>query len=214
MQITAVNAQVKDQNRVSVSVDGKYSFSLDIAQLAGLGIKVGQELNDARLAELKEASAYGKLYTRALEYVLSRPHSQREVKDYLRRKTFDRKYKVRGQNELKTKVGVSQAVADAVLKRLAERGYIDDLKFAKFWVENRNLKKGVSRRKLQAELVKKGIEQGTIEEVLAEAPRSDYEELQKMIAKKAGKYSDEQKLVAYLARQGFNYDDIKTALNE
>ena len=36
--------------------------------------------------------------------------------------------------------------------------------------------------------------------------------LRKMIAKKINKYDDERKLVAYLARQGFKYDDIKSAL--
>ncbi|MDR1032987.1 MAG: RecX family transcriptional regulator [Candidatus Nomurabacteria bacterium] len=212
MQITAIGAQIKDPNRVNVSIDGRYSFSLDIAQLAELGIKVGQELDEARLAELREASTYGKLYMRALEYVLSRPHSRREVKDYLRRKTFDKKYKVRGKNELKTKEGVSQATADAVLARLTERGYVNDLKFAQFWVENRNLSKGASRRKLQSELAAKGVDKAIVDEVLADTSREDSEELKKMIAKKAARYDDERKLIAYLARQGFNYDDIKTAL--
>ena len=35
---------------------------------------------------------------------------------------------------------------------------------------------------------------------------------QKIIAKKAKKYTDEKKLVAYLARQGFSYDEIKRAI--
>ncbi|MDR0398057.1 MAG: RecX family transcriptional regulator [Candidatus Nomurabacteria bacterium] len=214
MKITAINAQVKDSNRVSISVDGKYSFSLHITQLVEMGVKVGQELDDTRLAELKEASSYGKLYARALEYCLSRPHSQREVQDYLRRKTLDKKYKVRGKNELKTKEGVSQAVARAVLSRLIELGYVDDHKFTQFWVENRHLRKGVSRRKLQAELISKGVSKVIIDEVLESAPRNDQEELCKMVAKKAGKYDDEQKLIAYLARQGFNYDDIKQAISE
>ena len=40
------------------------------------------------------------------------------------------------------------------------------------------------------------------------------EEIQKIIAKKAKKYADEKKLVAYLARQGFSYDEIKRALSK
>jgi regulatory protein len=39
-------------------------------------------------------------------------------------------------------------------------------------------------------------------------------ELQKIIAKKRSRYDDEQKFMAYLARQGFSYDDIKEALRE
>jgi regulatory protein len=214
MIVTAIGAQVKNPNRVNISIDGRYCFSLDIAQVRELGIKIGLEIDDDRLAELEEASQFGKIYIRALEYCLSRPHSVREVKDYLYRKTLDKKYKTRGKNEIKTKPGVSQVVAAAVLERLLQRGYVDDTKFAKFWVENRNVTKGTSRRRLQAELIKKGIAQSIIDGALSETLRNDHEELRKLIAKKASRYDGEQKLIAYLARQGFSYDDIRTALSE
>src|SRR3546814_4638560 len=53
--------------------------------------------------------------------------------------------------------GVSQEIADRVYARLLEKGYIDDEKFTRFWVENRNQAKGTSRRKLTAELRAKEI---------------------------------------------------------
>jgi SOS response regulatory protein OraA/RecX len=34
-----------------------------------------------------------------------------------------------------------------------------------------------------------------------------------VLAKKRSKYDDEQKLIAYLMRQGFSYDTIRDALN-
>ena len=40
------------------------------------------------------------------------------------------------------------------------------------------------------------------------------QELAKIIAKKRRRYPDEQKLAAYLAWQGFDYDDIKQALQK
>ena len=51
-----------------------------------------------------------------------------------------------------------------------------------------------------------------VEQVVAESGRSDDDELAKMIAKKRSKYPDEQKFMQYLARQGFGYDAIKSAL--
>ena len=63
------------------------------------------------------------------------------------------------------------------------------------------------------ELAQKGIERETIEQLVSENIRSDDEELQKIIAKKRHKYAgDQQKFMAYLARQGFSYDDIRAAL--
>lgn len=206
-RITALKTQLRDKDRVNVFVDGKYSFSLDITQVAELGIKTGAEYTAEELAELENESQFGKLYTRSLEYVLIRPRSQRELRDYLYRKTRDTRTKMGT-----IKKGVSIELTERVFNRLLEKGYLDDEKFARFWVENRNTRKGSSLRKLQSELMAKGVERSIIERALEESDRSDIDELQKIILKKASRYSDEQKLMAYLVRQGFSYDDVKQAL--
>jgi regulatory protein len=209
MKITAITTQARDKNRVNVSVDGKYCFSLDILQVADLGIRVGKEYTEAELTVLEEESQFGKLYTRALEYSLVRPRSQREIRDYLYRKTRDSRTK-----DGRVKKGVSPALTERVFERLVGKGYVDDEKFARFWIENRNLRKGSSHRKLAAELSAKGVERTVIEQLLETSDRSDEDELQKIIAKKRARYDDDQKFMAYLARQGFSYDDIKSALQE
>lgn len=211
MKITGISAQAKNADRVNISVDGKYRLSLDLYQVVELGIKVGKEYTDEQLAEIENESQFGKLYGRALEYCLMRPHSAREVKDYLWRKTRVTRYKSR-DGQIKEREGASQMNTERVYTRLVDRGYIDDEKFARYWVENRNQTKGTSLRKLTAELRAKGVESSIIESVFSQSDRSDEDELHKVIAKKRRKYDDEQKLIAYLARQGFSYDDIKTAL--
>lgn len=214
MKVTALTLQQRDPNRVNVMVDGKFRFSLDVFQLTELGVKTGNEYTDEQLVELETESQFGKLYGRALEYCLMRPHSSKEVKDYLYRKTLNKKVRNRRTGEVKERAGVSKFVTERVHVRLTEKGYVDDTKFARWWIENRNLRKGVSRRKLQAELTAKGVDRSIVDSLLAESLRSDADELRKMIAKRQSKYSDEQKLIAYLARQGFSYDDIKNALGD
>lgn len=208
MKITAISAQVKDKNRVNISVDGKYRFSLDVYQLVDLGIKVGNEYDENELTNLENESQFGKVYGRALEYCLSRPHSAKEVKNYLYRKT--RFTRARNGEQKK---GVPVEITERVFDRLVEKGYIDDTKFAKYWVENRSLTKGSSIRKLKNELFAKGISQVIINQVLSETDRKDKSELQKIIIKKRPHYPDDKKFMIYLARLGFNYDDIKDALS-
>lgn len=208
MKVTALTVQQKDKNRINVIVDGKYRFSLDMSQVIDLGLKVGKDYTDQELTALETEGQFGKTYMRALEYCLTRPHSAKEVRDYLYRKTRDTRMKTGV-----VKPGVSPQITARVFDRLVEKGYIDDEKFARFWVENRNLKKGVSRRKLQAELRSKGVEDNIIDTLLSQSDRSDAAELQKIIEKKRKRYPDEQKLMQYLARQGFSYDDIKDALS-
>lgn len=190
-------------------VDGKYRFSLDVFQVGELGIKVGKEYSEEELVGLETESQFGKVYTRALEYCLSRPHSSKEVLDYLYKKTRDTRTKTGGIRK-----GVSPVITERAYNRLLERGYIDDQKFARFWVENRNLRKGASKRKMIAELRAKGVEAAIIEEVLAGSERNDSDELQKIITKKRNRYPNDQKFMAYLARQGFSYDDIRSALEK
>lgn len=195
-------------------VDGKYRFSLSIFQIADLGIKVGREYSEAELSRLEGESQFGKLYARALEYCLMRPHSDKEVRDYLYRKTLSRRVRNRKTGEVKEREGYEKSITDRVHDRLVDKGYIDDEKFTRFWVENRNMRKGASKRKLQAELAAKGVDRGIVDQLLAESDRNDMDELRKVVEKKAGKYDDPKKLIAYLARQGFSYDDIKSVIDD
>lgn len=207
MKITAVTAQQKDKNRINIMVDGKYRFSLDIYQYADLGIRIGKEYTDAELIALESESQFGKAYSKALEYCLMRPHSAKEMRDYLYKKTRSTRTKT---GELKK--GLDTSITSRVFDRLVEKGYINDEKFARYWIENRNLTKGASQRKLTAELRSKGVPQSIIDQLFAESIRNDEGEIMKVIAKKRARYPDEQKLIQYLARQGFNFDDIKQAL--
>jgi regulatory protein len=213
-KITSLTSQQHDQQRVNVFLDGTYSFSLDLYQVSELGIRVGKEYTEAELDTLKDESVFGKLYARALEYTMIRPHSVKEVRDYLWKKTRETRYRSRSTGEIKVREGVSQAVADRVLERLRAKGYADDVAFTRYWVENRNQRKGTSLRRLQAELFTKGVASEVIEDAMQNSSRDEASEIRKIIQKKASKYDDRQKLVAYLAHQGFSYDTIQAALSE
>lgn len=212
MIITDIQVQARNLERVNVSIDGKYRFSLDIAQVTDLGVKKGREVSEEELAELENESQFGKLYARALEYALMRPRSVRELRDYLYRKTRVTRYRTR-QGEVKEKEGYSPALSERVLEKLRQKKHVNDEKFARWWIESRNQTKGTSLRKLRAELMAKGVHATIIDEVVAESQRSDDDEIMKIISKKRARYSDEQKFIQYLARQGFGYDDIKQALS-
>ncbi len=228
LKITDIKQAVRNENRVNIYVNGKYVFSLDVAQVIDMGVKIGRVISEEELADYKKASEFGKAYQRALEWVLMRPRSVRELKDYLKRREIQGEAKerkkdwerdreiadliARGENvdakrlekrAERTKNRVRYDFKDLILERLVERGYVDDTKFARYYVENRFVKKGVSHKRLKMELMKKGISQEIIDEVLGE--RNDEEEILKIIAKKRAKYTDD-KLVTYLCRQGFSYD--------
>ena len=217
-RITDIKAAVHDQNRVNIYLDDKFFCSLDISQVVDFHLKIGKEISAEEKEQLKHASDFGKFYARALEYALMRPRSSKEIHDYLQKKTLSRKVRAKnrktGENQVKEKKGYDKSLIPLVFARLEERGYIDDERFARLWVENRNVSKGTSIKKLRQELQQKGINHQIIEQVFSESNRNDDDELRKIIAKKRAKYPDEQKLIQYLLRAGFNYSDILDALSE
>ena len=198
MVITAIEIQAKNKDRVNVYVDGKYSFSLDIFQVGELGIKVGREYDEAALNTLREESEFGKAYGRALELIARRPRSIKEMNEYAFKKKWDERLKAR------------------IIERLSQKGYLDDMAFARFWVRARAVGKPMSRRALHAELRQKGIDSAIIEDALQDEG-NEYDELaalRELVKKRRARYVDEQKFIAYLARKGFSFDAIKRALSD
>ena len=223
--ITEMKAGVKNPERVNVYVNSKFVFSLDVAQVVECKLKIGVVLSREQLTELKKASEFGKIYQRTLEWVLMRPRSLHEARDYLFKKLKSsssetlgpaRRYGRTGAPPLLVSRGSSSEddfeLLNEIVHRLLSKGYLDDRRFAEFWVENRFVKKGASRKRLRMELAKKGVAKEIIEEVLD--VRDDEEELRKMITRKWAKYDDKQKLMAYLCRQGFSYDLVRNMIDE
>ncbi len=194
MTITAIKQQVKRQDRYSIFVDGKYAFSLSEGGLIDSGLASGQELNSARLNELKQTAGLDKARTNALRFVVMRPRSEWELMDYFRRK------------------GVDQEAGKQIADGLRRLDLLGDEAFAKAWVANRRLLKSVSKRRLKLELQQKHVPSDVIDVVLQEDETDERQTLRDLIAKKRSHYPDNQKLMQYLARQGFSYDDIKSAL--
>ena len=269
-KITDLKTATRDQNRVNVFVDHKFAFSLTIQQVAEMKVRINNEYTETELEEIQAASDFGKLLQRSLEYALSRPHSEKEIRDYLKRKKIKReleqkrydeflarmktdedyrekirqlKKSVREKNQkirerdftednrfeftkqaktgLPTKPGAMISVADieAVINKLTDLKIIDDERFARFYVENRNRAKGISEKKLRLELRNKGVLDATIQEVLGEnefgeKARDDKTEIQKIIQKKRRRGYTDDKLKQYLLRQGFSYDLIIDELNQ
>ncbi len=198
MKITRIAQQEKQRERYSVFVDGAYVFSLSEAALLESGLASGVELSAADLKRWKQESADDKLYSAALRYAAMRLRSAWEMEAYLQRKK------------------ASPALASKILNKLSNINLINDEAFARAWAANRRLLRPTSKRKLQQELRAKHVPDEVIDLTLSEQ-ETDGEQtaLRELIAKKRNltKYkADPLKLMQYLARQGFAYDDIKTAL--
>ncbi len=195
MKITDIKQQVRDPSRFSVSIDGKFSFGIDQSTLLEQKLRIGTEIDQQRLKELQTSADFGKWYMKCIDKLYRRPHSEKEMRDYLRRKD-------------------KQDIADDLIEKLHDRKKLDDRAFAEWFIEGRRRAKNRSTQILKAELSVRGIARDIINELLADTHDDDINALRLLIEKKRrlSRYQDETKLIQFLARQGFRYDDIKQAL--
>ena len=196
MKITAIKQQIKRPGRYSIFVEGKYAFSLSETALLETKLVNGQELTAQEVEQYKQQSADDKLYNNALNYLAIRPRSSWEMQQYLLRK------------------GSSPALSTIILNKLSKLNLIDDKSFARSWIASRGLLKPTSRRRLIQELRVKRVPDEVIRQALAEDETDETTALHELIIRKRkqARYQDNQKLMQYLAGQGFSYGDIKTAL--
>lgn len=196
MKITVIKQQLKDPGRVSIFVDEKYSFSLSLDELLAEKLKKDQELSEADVKRLKKISDDGKLRARSLEWLLNRPHSIREFKDYLYRKKAE------------------PDITELLISEFINKKYLDEEKFA-VWYSELQKRRGKSTRAITVQLYKKGIDREIVSKIFEESG-DDLQQLKLMIAKKQklSRYKDDlQKLAQYLVAQGFNWTDVKAALD-
>jgi regulatory protein len=62
--------------------------------------------------------------------------------------------------------GVPDEIAERLLSRLTELGYVDDAAFATAWVESRHAGRGLARRALAHELRSRGVDEPTLREAV------------------------------------------------
>lgn len=193
MQITKVQPAAKTAGRYNIYVDGQYSFSLDELQLVQSGLHSGLDIDETELAKLKSESEFGKNYIRAVDLISRRLRSEREIRDYAFRKQW------------------TKTNTERVIERLRQRGYLNDEVFARTFASSRLNSSRYSKKRIKLDLQKKGISSNIIAEVLHDEV-DDTNALDKLIAKRAKRYDDDRKLIAYLMRNGFQYDDIISAI--
>ncbi len=184
------------QDKIHISVDGEYSFTVDEAYFLSLGIYNGKEVDEDELRELRETVNVRRAYNYAVSLLARRDHSEKELRDKLSLK------------------GYSQG-ADEAIEKLKVGGYVSDERFARLFARELQHLKKYGKKRIEQELFRKGIDRDIIREVLEEA-EFDTGELAELIRRKYSRYlSDEKgvhKTVNALLRMGYTYSEIRDAL--
>lgn len=208
-KVTSVEPQKKNPKRFNVFLDGEFAFGADEDLVVSHRLIPGKIITENDLNYLIEEAEVGKLMERMYGLFSIRQRSEKEIRTYLNNLSFKRK--------LKDEEEVSDITINLLVEKLKQKKLINDLEFARAWVEARirSRKKGINV--LKQELIKKGIDKDIIEEVLEDIP--DQQNLAKLsLQKKIKKWRNlperefKNKAISYLIRQGFKFSVAKEAV--
>lgn len=143
---------------------------------------------------------YQKLLESSIWFVSFRPRSEKEFSDFL----------LKNLHKLGSR---DTTLVHRVIDRLKELGYVDDRKFASWFVEQRGLHKPKGARFIAHELKAKGIslEIDTHDEVTL-AKRAIEKKLP--LWQKLPKLEQKKKIYGFLGRRGFDGETVHRVIDE
>lgn len=192
LNITAI-----DKKKSKVSLEDGETFALYRGELRRYGIEEGKELNETVVTEIYEE-------------VLKKRARERSF--YLL-KSSD---KTEGQIRTKLKQGYyPDVIIDDVIAFLKSYHYVDDFRYAQNYIYAYQGKK--SLKIIRQELFAKGLSKTCVEEMMSELEMSEgkpdetkviYDLLKKKRYCYGSDWKEQNKMIAFLLRKGFEMEDV------
>lgn len=197
-KITELKEGARNKERVNVYVDGEFAFAVYIDTALENHLKKGREISTEEAERILREDGKKYALSCALKFLSYRMRTERELRDKLKEKE------------------ICAEAADAAVEKLKEIGYLDDAGFAELYAQELLQKYG--RRAAMQKLIRKGVPRDIAQETLG---GMDQEEsvidgyVARLKQKHAGEEANKakQKIIRALMAKGFDYEDVKRALN-
>ncbi len=206
MKIQIIHAAARQSGGVVVKIrlsDGELketrSMVLGEREWARLGLKVGDELDEASFDELESEAEYCEAMRRGTELLSYGANSRSALTVKLRRRGYDRE------------------LSERVAAELYDKGYINEHADAEGIVRS-CLSRGYGKKRIVIKLRERGYENDVISQVLDSFDDVDFaDNCAALIRKRCGgglpeERSELDKLIGAMVRYGYSYGEIKEAL--
>ena len=201
--ISSIEPQKKKKDRYNIYIDGEYMASLGAEAIVTFGLREGMLVDAETLKEAVSKDNAQYAFDSAASLLSHKMRTRSELKDRL------------------TQRGIDEAAVEAAINKLSAYGYVDDLAYAKDYVQSAVHTGRWGRKAVEYRLAEKGLEREVIAEAMTEYTEEDEKRIVRaQIAGMTGKSSgmdarkQRQKIYASLARHGFDYGVINTLLSE
>lgn len=212
--VTTLREHPRKPGRYELATDTQ-TLTVSVELIAELRLKPGRELSAAEWQRLESGAAMLACYDRALATLGARARSAADLRRYLKTKDF------------------SDEQITPVIEKLTALGLLNDLEFARTFARARMTpSRGLGPRRIAAELARKGVARGIVDQVLGElaeereernaeaaergeaTPSAAEEAAKKKLRSLAGLEPEVRKrrLYGFLARRGFSGEEITRAM--
>lgn len=196
MTVTKIEAVTK--NKYKIDLDERFAFVLYKGEMSRFGIREGAVLTKDTCEKV-----YGvvkkRAKLRAMHLLTDMPRTESELRE-----------------KLKAGMYPAEAVEEAI-RYVSSYGYLNDRIYVQNYILSKRYSK--SRREIYARLLAKGVDSELIDEAYEqyEDETGDRAAIRRLIEKKnidllCADEKELHKLYGFLARKGFNYEDIRQVI--
>ena len=201
MKITKIEQQKKNKRRMSVFIDGEFSFGADSFALLSLKLSEGDEISEEKLLKIKNTAVFEDAKNYAARLISSRSYTQKAMKE-----------------KLTSHIG-DEEIVEKTIHFLKEYKLLDDYDYARRLTHDLVYLKKLGIKQIKWKLKEKGISEKIIEKVLGEFDFSDTikENLESLAQKKLNGNFDIKNVMKakrYLASRGYSFDDINSVFSK
>ena len=164
-------------------------------EVVGFALYAGKELSEEEAERLQDAARRSGLKAKAIELLMRKPQSRRELGRKLREWEA-------GEEEI-----------EAICDRMEELGYLNEPEYAGRIVRH-YAGKGFGERKIRDELYRRGVPRELWEDALEELPEGGGQAEAFLQGKLRGRTPDEKekrRLTSALLRRGFSWSQVRAA---
>ncbi|HJV45378.1 MAG TPA: RecX family transcriptional regulator [Bacillota bacterium] len=200
--ITSIQKQ-KSRKRYNIFINEDFAFSVHEDILIKYQLTKGKNLEQVEWVEILHADEKNRIRHYAYSYLSHSPRTAKELLNYLVNKGF-------------TEKDCLDIVGDC-----KKEGYINDESYSEQWIESRKRSRPRGKNLIKMELMNKGIEESIVEQQIKKAVSGEDEEemIHSLIEKKLkcakfeNSYELKKKLIPYLQRKGFSFEQILRVIN-
>lgn len=200
MTVTGITEVTK--SRCRIEIDQEFAFVLYKGELRQYRIQLGEELTQEAYRTIMKELLPGRARLRSMNLLKSREYTTEQLREKLRQGMYP------------------EEVIEDALAYVSSFHYVDDLRYAGDYIQMHEQSR--SRRRMEQDLLRKGISSAVIEQAFAHwQEQGGEQDEQAMIAELLHKrgfcaetadYKEWQRTAAYLQRKGFSCEQISRVM--